>query len=975
MLARRVTHDQLWICILLTVGLLATNPLTRADGSSPNVLRSILSRLPSHSRSLFLSSDVSRADVLIVNDAVYAAAIYLYLMLAAHSYRVFDPNYLYSYEFYAPKIALVLFYLFVKLALGFKADVSLGLIPFSRLLTWILLAHGGRIAARITFPVLVTTILDCVFGFWLVREVALTASFLSNVSYVNHRAKQLGFRCFVYQTMAFCFNIIGLSLLIIFMLPRSYIYYLFDNPPGDVYQLEPHVARLGLALIYFTWTLIVTYVNLPPTPILPSVQQIITKPLFFFRNTQVGVWLGLADIVATEDAEDSSDGEPEMQETDSAGRIAHHTLHGVSTAIPIRYRHRELFDEVPPCNLDNFNMHQSCHSFSIPMTSVTSIPSHGTDNLENYDDDSNIFVKGSSGNDDISSIPITSPIPIRASVSDSFDFLRDSRPTNIGAATSLDRDTFYSTNSSRYVQYVQEHEQQQDTSVLSLNATPKRLRLRKNLFVMETQALMVNASYLSYIPGNVKEEMKKPSPPSRIERFPILYTGSLSADLDDLDRQIEEENRDMKSKQGQEVGDDEVPLPEFDDGTWFLVDPHKMAERYGYTLYKHVCDEDLNTHAVVLVSSSRVVVAFSGTRDVTNWGVNANINRVVLDDKLTRLEYNLSEEDETPEPRQDDLCLDTFNYRNLDRNVDREFRKRIDSFSLRPSHSSEELLGKVGYSHLYRSETVRAGANRDRTYGTTRTSLRQSGTPMFSDRSYTSRTRQGVSMVANTLASELLTFGKPKVHEGFINAYMALRQRILGTLVELYRGKKRHSTKSSSKASQGLAKSLPVFFCGHSLGGALATFASYEAARYYKRLGISRRQDISCTTFGCPKIGNDAFKSRYERLVETHWRFEIAGDPIPIVPTFILNYVHVGVQVLIDQSGVLLIDPSFIEVQWWGRLANLYMGYRLHSRASYCKALKAFCKHDNICDDDLANMFWPFPIRAQTKGLFHQAEH
>lgn len=155
----------------------------------------------------------------------------------------------------------------------------------------------------------------------------------------------------------------------------------------------------------------------------------------------------------------------------------------------------------------------------------------------------------------------------------------------------------------------------------------------------------------------------------------------------------------------------------------------------------------------------------------------------------------------------------------------------------------------------------------------------------------------------------------------------------------------------------------------------MAMFCSYEAARYYKRIGLRRRQDVSCTTFGSPMVGNDAFKARYERLVETHWRFELAGDPIPKLPSSWLNYVPVGVQVLLDQSGMLLIDPSFIEVQWWGRLQNLFAGYRLHMRASYSMALRTYCKMYKNGEDDLEDCFWEFPIIVHTRGLFPDLGH
>lgn len=268
-------------------------------------------------------------------------------------------------------------------------------------------------------------------------------------------------------------------------------------------------------------------------------------------------------------------------------------------------------------------------------------------------------------------------------------------------------------------------------------------------------------------------------------------------------------------------------------------------------------------------------------------------------------------------------------------------------------------------------------------------SLRQR---IMQTRSRLSGRRNELENMAVILASELATYGHAKVHRGFAIAYGKVRKRVMGALVELYGGRQRvRNERERAQLTRGpkfhkdengkvigvVAGScwgLPLFFAGHSMGGSLATFASYEAARYYQEIGIRRRQDVACTTFGAPMSLNSVFKTRYERLVETHWRFEFAADPIPKMPGGILNYVHVGVQVLIDQSGMMLIDPSLVEVQWWGRLGNPYLGYRLHLRASYLAALRVFCARYKNGEDPMLDQFWEFPIKMQTRGLFPSLE-
>jgi hypothetical protein len=147
--------------------------------------------------------------------------------------------------------------------------------------------------------------------------------------------------------------------------------------------------------------------------------------------------------------------------------------------------------------------------------------------------------------------------------------------------------------------------------------------------------------------------------------------------------------------------------------------------------------------------------------------------------------------------------------------------------------------------------------------------------------------------------------------------------------------------------------------------------------------------------------GNSVFKQRYERMVETHWRFEFACDPVAALPG-VLNYEPVGTRVLLDQAGWMMIDPSVVEAQWWGRLAHPLLAQRLHFRASYIAALQVVCRRYRPGggwsgggsgaggeeeggvgeggvsgnsgvggeDDTLADRFWEYPIACQVRNLF-----
>lgn len=60
-----------------------------------------------------------------------------------------------------------------------------------------------------------------------------------------------------------------------------------------------------------------------------------------------------------------------------------------------------------------------------------------------------------------------------------------------------------------------------------------------------------------------------------------------------------------------------------------------------------------------------------------------------------------------------------------------------------------------------------------------------------------------------------------------------------------------------------------LLFTGHSLGGALASLAAYDAVQLCRRLppGAGRGASVLCYTFGAPRPGNHAFARDYRATV------------------------------------------------------------------------------------------------------------
>ena len=89
----------------------------------------------------------------------------------------------------------------------------------------------------------------------------------------------------------------------------------------------------------------------------------------------------------------------------------------------------------------------------------------------------------------------------------------------------------------------------------------------------------------------------------------------------------------------------------------------------------------------------------------------------------------------------------------------------------------------------------------------------------------------------------------------------------------------------------------PLWFCGHSLGGAMATIC---AGRCF--LSHIASNPVELHTFGSPRVGD----SRYINYIDLrHFRFVNNNDIVPRVPPVLLGYRHAGTEIYIDRNGKL----------------------------------------------------------------------
>ncbi len=117
-----------------------------------------------------------------------------------------------------------------------------------------------------------------------------------------------------------------------------------------------------------------------------------------------------------------------------------------------------------------------------------------------------------------------------------------------------------------------------------------------------------------------------------------------------------------------------------------------------------------------------------------------------------------------------------------------------------------------------------------------------------------------------------------------------------------------------------------IWFCGHSLGAALATIAAAEYI--FEGNDTDGNEDAvkGIYTIGQPRVGNDEFAEAFDEILgEKCFRFVNNNDVVTRIPPpgIILDYTHVGQELYLDRKGKL--QDS---IPWWKKFWDRLNGVR-----------------------------------------------
>lgn len=132
----------------------------------------------------------------------------------------------------------------------------------------------------------------------------------------------------------------------------------------------------------------------------------------------------------------------------------------------------------------------------------------------------------------------------------------------------------------------------------------------------------------------------------------------------------------------------------------------------------------------------------------------------------------------------------------------------------------------------------------------------------------------------------------------------------------------------------------PVWFAGHSLGGAMAAVCAMRC-----KLSPIPSNPQAIFTFGAPRVGNRAYAT-YLKI--KHYRWVNNNDIVPRIPPVWMGYHHMGREIYLNRRGKISRINAWLRVhdRWRGLLATLRAGkldyLSDHSMSEYIAHLKEY---------------------------------
>lgn len=136
----------------------------------------------------------------------------------------------------------------------------------------------------------------------------------------------------------------------------------------------------------------------------------------------------------------------------------------------------------------------------------------------------------------------------------------------------------------------------------------------------------------------------------------------------------------------------------------------------------------------------------------------------------------------------------------------------------------------------------------------------------------------------------------------------------------------------------------PMWFSGHSLGGAMAAVCAVRC-----KISPIPSNPQAIFSYGAPRVGDKSYSSY---LKVKHYRWVNNNDIVPRVPPRWLGYRHMGQEIYINRHGRISDLRLWLRVRdrFWGLLASLRLWkldyFSDHSMVDYIKHIRGHYEHE-----------------------------
>jgi hypothetical protein len=186
---------------------------------------------------------------------------------------------------------------------------------------------------------------------------------------------------------------------------------------------------------------------------------------------------------------------------------------------------------------------------------------------------------------------------------------------------------------------------------------------------------------------------------------------------------------------------------------------------------------------------------------------------------------------------------------------------------------------------------------------------------------------------------------KPMIHAGFSEYFYrsGMREDCLNR-IQTVMGPGGPGGPGGECGSQKTAKKWDILVCGHSLGAAAAKIAAFDISEWLAAKGVS--YNLSCYTYGCPRVGNRSFVRRYEEIVPDSWNIMHLDDVVTKGSKFVYMFKRDGHRCFLTKGGPI-VQPSFMTRV---TLRGIHRSIQQHLLPSYAESLVLMVTQHGIID-------------------------